>query len=346
MQIYCIRNKLDNFAHKKEINMKLVKFVKDWILIFSILAGIGGYFIYTNIPFLDGTHTFVNNLISIVQPLLIFAMLFLTFSRVSPKKLRLCKYHWWLLLFQAGMFLMLSAVLIMLPHSGIRVVLEAGMICFICPTATAGAVITRKLGGNASHIVTYTILINLVTSLMIPAVVPFVHPNPSMSVWNAFFLILGKVFPLLLLPLITAFLIRRLLPRLHFVISHYHGLSFDLWVVALALATAVTVRYIVHSDVSFATALGIVIISLFSCVIQFYVGRKIGVRYHDMITGGQSLGQKNTVLAIWMGYTFFTPITSVAGGFYSIWHNVINSWQLYEHNKKQAAKNSFPAHHH
>ena len=44
---------------------------------------------------------------------------------------------------------------------------------------------------------------------------------------------------------------------------------------------------------------------------------------------GQSLGQKNTVFAIWMGYTFMEPIVSVAGGFYSIWHNLYNSWQLH-----------------
>ncbi|MCI6725792.1 MAG: transporter, partial [Bacteroidales bacterium] len=42
----------------------------------------------------------------------------------------------------------------------------------------------------------------------------------------------------------------------------------------------------------------------------------------------QALGQKNTVFAIWMGYTFLTPVSSLAGGFYSIWHNIFNAWQL------------------
>jgi BASS family bile acid:Na+ symporter len=46
------------------------------------------------------------------------------------------------------------------------------------------------------------------------------------------------------------------------------------------------------------------------------------------ITSGQSLGQKNTVLAIWLGYTFMTPETAIVGGLYSIWHNIYNSWQL------------------
>lgn len=315
--------------------MKLYKFIKDWILIFSILSGIFGYLVYhycLNVsPVVNG---YVSSAVGFLQPLLIFAMLFLSFTRVNPRDLRLCTYHWWLLLFQSGMFVGLGALLMTMPHSGLRVVLEGAMICFICPTATAGAVITKKLGGDANHITTYTILINLVAALLIPVVVPYVHPNTSMSMWNATVLILGKVFPLLLLPLLVAFIIRWASPRVHDAIARHHELSFDLWVVALALATAVTTRYIVHSNVSLATELWLVAVSLISCLLQFYLGRKIGAAYNDKVTAGQSLGQKNTVLAIWLGYTFFTPITSVAGGFYSIWHNIVNSWQLYEHSKK------------
>jgi hypothetical protein len=46
------------------------------------------------------------------------------------------------------------------------------------------------------------------------------------------------------------------------------------------------------------------------------------------VTAGQSLGQKNTVFAIWLAYTFMTPETAIIGGLYSIWHNIYNSWQL------------------
>lgn len=319
--------------------MKILNFIREWILLFAILAGVLGYFLYVNLPFLDQTHEWAGDAIGIVQPMLIFAMLFLAFLRVNPKKLRFCRYHGWLLLFQTGFYLILSGILVMIPHSDLRVILEGAMICLICPTATAGAVITRKLGGSASHIITYTILINLVTSLVIPLTIPWVHPNPSMSAGTASLLILGKVFPLLLLPLVAAFLIRKLWPRLHFVLSRAQEVSFYLWVVALALATAVTTRYIVHSHVSVGTQLCLVLVSFICCVLQFYIGWRVGKRYGDRITAGQSLGQKNTVLAIWMGYTFFTPITSVVGGFYSIWHNIINSWQLHQAHNKAAGKN-------
>ena len=57
--------------------------------------------------------------------------------------------------------------------------------------------------------------------------------------------------------------------------------------------------------------------------------RRIGRKHGEPVAGTQSLGQKNTVFAIWMGYTFLNPVTALAGGFYSLWHNLVNSWQLW-----------------
>lgn len=311
--------------------MKVRQFLRDWTLIISILSGIGGYFMYVNISILDSTHAWMMNAVSIVQPFLIFVMLFLSFSQISLHDIRPCKWHVWLLLIQSISFIVLGVVLMLLPHSGLRVVFEGAMICMICPTATAAAVITRKLGGDMAHITTYTILINLVASVLIPVMVPFVHPNPNMHIANAILLISGKVFPLLLLPLLLAMLIRKLLPGLNKKIISMPDLAFYIWAFSLALAIAVTVRSIVHSRVSLSAELGLVAVSLLTCALQFIIGRKTGARYHDKITSGQALGQKNTVFAIWLGYTFFSPVTAMAGGFYSIWHNIVNSWQLYKH---------------
>lgn len=307
------------------------KFVKDWMLIIAILAGIVGYFVYVNIPWLDSTHQSMLGAVSVAQPALIFAMLFLTFCHIDLREIRPCRWHAWLLLFQSGCFVGLGALLMAMPGSGLRVVLEGAMICLICPTATAAAVVTRKLGGSMAHITTYTILINLVASVLIPVMVPFVHPNPDIHVVDAMLLILGKVFPLLLLPLVLAVLVKKLLPAVHRAVTSVPDLAFYLWAFALTLAIAVTVRSIVHSTVALSAQLGLVGVSLGSCALQFWLGRKIGAKYRDTTTAGQALGQKNTVFAIWLGYTFFSPVTAVAGGFYSIWHNLANSYQLYRH---------------
>ncbi len=315
--------------------MNFARIFKDWILVFSMAAGVLGYFAYVNIPFLEPTHDVVREAVEIVQPLLIFVMLFLTFCRVNPRRLRLCGWHLRLLLVQCGLFALFAALTVALPRGGLRVVLEGAMLCFVCPTATASAVVTRKLGGSAAHITTYVILVNLAVALLVPAVVPLVHPNPDLSMGSSFLLILGKVFPLLLLPLVAAILVRYLSPKLHFALSHYPNLSFYLWTVALALAIAMTTRSIVHSRLELSAELGLVGVSLASCLAQFWLGRRIGRRYDDAVTAGQAFGQKNTVLAIWMGYTFFTPATAVVGGFYCVWHNIVNAWQIYRYNRRR-----------
>jgi BASS family bile acid:Na+ symporter len=48
------------------------------------------------------------------------------------------------------------------------------------------------------------------------------------------------------------------------------------------------------------------------------------------IAGGQGMGQKNTILAIWLTQTYLNPIASLGPGMYVIWQNVVNSWQIWK----------------
>lgn len=70
------------------------------------------------------------------------------------------------------------------------------------------------------------------------------------------------------------------------------------------------------------------------CVVQFGVGRMLGRRYGDAAAGGQSLGQKNTVLAVWMAQSFLNPISSIAPTAYIVWQNFVNSYQIYKKDRK------------
>ena len=123
------------------------------------------YFVYVNIPFLAPTKPFVAHAIDIVQPVLIFLMLFLTFCKINVHDLKLCAWHWRLLLIQGASFLLLGLLLVIFPDFSARILVEGAMICLICPTATAAAVVTRKLGGDAAHLTTYTILVNLLAAI-------------------------------------------------------------------------------------------------------------------------------------------------------------------------------------
>lgn len=333
-------------SNKLKLNKSnLIKFFKDWTLVLAILAGIGGYYAYAAIPQLNTTHHAARQAVAVIQPCLIFAMLLLTFTRIDTRSLRLRRWHAWILLLQCVSFVAIGCFLMHLPQGSLRIVLEGAMICLICPTATAAAVITRKLGGNVSDITTYTVLINIAAALLIPLLVPLVHPAPGVTMWRAAVMILAKVFPLLLMPLAVALLLKRFAPGVCRWLSGFQELSFYLWAIALSLAIAVTTHSLMHCNLDTSTLLWLVAVSAASCALQFLLGRRIGRRYGDHITAGQAFGQKNTVLAIWVGYTFFTPVTAVVGGFYSIWHNVVNSWQLYRHNHPSKQPLDHPSKH-
>ncbi len=312
---------------------KIIQFIKNWTLPISMIIGVLGYFIYTNIPFLAPTKPIVNESVGIIQPLLIFSMLFLTFCKVKPSDLQLRIWFLWLAIIQSSLFAALAFLLYLYPDTHWRLIIESAMLCIICPTATAGAVVTMKLGGNAASLTTYTILINLVVAIVIPLLVPIAHPQVGISFIPAFFIIIRKVFPLLICPLLAAWLVRYCFPKLHSKLLECKDLAFYLWAIALAIAIAVTCKALVHSGESFSHILGIGATSLICCIFQFAVGKKIGTLYGERIEGGQSIGQKNTVFIIWLGYTFMSPVTSISGGLYSVWHNTINSYQLWKKRK-------------
>ena len=316
--------------------MRPMQFLRDWSLPIAMTGGVLMYLLYRLLPLPEGTGDFVSSVVSFLQPGLIFAMLFVTFCKVRVSELKPSHWHLWLLLFQLLSFIILSLTIGFFPGMPpvLKVLLEAAMMCLVCPTATAAAVITAKLGGNSASLISYTIQINMAVALVAPLFLAFSHPVEGMSLGSSFLVILGKVFPLLLCPLLCALAVRRFLPRLHsMLVTKGRNLPFYLWLVALSLAIAMTSRAIAHSNLSIWVMAGIATVSLVCCLVQFAFGRSIGRRNGEVITAGQSLGQKNTVFAIWFAYTFLTPVTAIAGGFYSLWHNIVNTRQLYRHNR-------------
>lgn len=321
-----------------EYRYTFVKFLKDWALIIGMIVGASLYLVYHAIPTLHPAGPVLELIVKKVQPILLFAMLFLSFCKIEPNQMRPHKWMLWLLLVQCGLFVGLALLLVFFPDIPLRYGIESAMLCLICPTATACAVVTGKLGGNMAGVVTYTVLINLAVAVLVPLMVPLIHPMEGLTFSEAFVKILAKVFPLLILPCLSAWLVRYLLPKFHAWLLQYTNLSFYIWSVSLTLAILMSTRAIVQNDSGAVVLWEIGVASLLTCALQFWLGRRIGRRYKCPISAGQALGQKNTVFGIWMGYTFMTPVVSVAGGFYSIWHNCYNTYQMYRKRKQDEAR--------
>ena len=149
-------------------------------------------------------------------------------------------------------------------------------------------------------------------------------------------MILGKVFPLLICPFITAMLLRLLVPRAYAAMQRLSSGAFYIWTFSLAIVTAQTLSSILedrsHPGIKIATAAATLII----CLLQFITGKTIGSCYGERISAGQALGQKNTIFAIWMAHTYLDPLSAIGPGAYVLWQNIVNSWQLRRKARKES----------
>lgn len=298
--------------------------------------GVVAYLIYHWTPALYPIGPAVHDALTTIQPCLVFFMLFLQFNRISPHDLGLRGWHIKLLIFQALAFIGFAFLAWCLPEGMPRLLAECAMLCFITPTATAGGVITSKLGGSLSGLMTYLTLINALVAILFPAVIPIIHPSADRTFIQSFFLILSKLFPMLIFPCIAAWTIRYTMRKVQLFFMRFTDLAFWIWCVSLAICLTMATRSLILSHMSIWNALLVGMVSLICCLLQFAIGRRTARSKgkSESITAGQALGQKNTVFAIWLGYSFLTPTTSITAGFYCIWHNIVNSYELYKMQQK------------
>ncbi len=262
----------------------------------------------------------------LTTPVLIFLMLFFTFCRVDMRQMRLQPIHLWLLGFQ----LIVGPAVYLLVSRFDAVVAQGAMICILAPIAMAAVVIGGMLGANIVTMTTYSLLCNFVVAFVLPVVLSVVG-NGHCTLAE----ILGRVVPLLVLPFVTAQICRVLLPRVSGWVTSHSFLSFYMWLLSLAVIIGRTTAFILDlHGANFTVEILLAVAALAICVIQFAVGRRIGRRYGDAAAGGQSLGQKNTVLAVWIAQSFMDPISSIAPTAYIVWQNIVNSYQIYRKDRE------------
>ncbi len=286
--------------------------LKPWMLPIAMVCGI--FF-----------HEPVNR-VQWAVPYLIFTMLLITFCRVKPSDLRIDGMIWRLLAVQVAgtvaTFLLLEPINLSLAQSI--------MICVLCPTATAAPVVTGMLGGSIGKVATYSIASNLTAAILAPAMFVWCGSAADVSFFTEFKIIALKVAPMIVFPLGLAWVLYFTAPKVHAIVADAQKITFYLWSVSLLLVVGKSVSFVLAEPagaiplmVAMAMGAGLV------CILQFYIGRKIGARYDQLISAAQGLGQKNTVLAVWMAINYLNPISSIGPAAYIAWQNTINSMQIY-----------------
>ncbi len=264
--------------------------------------------------------------LTFLSPYLIFAMLFITYCRLELRDFRPERFQVVLLGVQMALAAVVYFALLPFNHT----VAEGVFICVFIPTATAAPVITAMLGGSISRVATYSLICNIFVAVTGPVVLAAVGDHAEYTFLQSLGLIMAKVLPLLLLPIVCAMAVTRFAPRLHKVLVHNQSISFYLWAVALFIIVGSCVSFAINHwspDESVPMA-ALTIGALVVCLAQFKIGRMVGRAYGDPVSGGQGLGQKNTVLAVWLALAYMNPIASIAPAAYIAWQNIINSWQL------------------
>ena len=309
--------------------MNILDFLKKWTLPSGLVIGATVYLLFSRIAPLQPIGDAVGPLLVKLLPVLIFVMLYITFCKIQTGDLRPRAWHF---ILQAIRILLSGLLVLAILHTTnpmTKLVLEGAFVCVICPTAAAAPVITERLGGSIASLTIYTILANVVTSIIIPLFFPMVEKSTEITFLTAFNMILRRITFVLIIPLCLAMLTRKFLPNVATRIKETKNLAFYIWGFNLSIIMGLTIRNILSTQIYGTVLALLLLLPLVISILLFSIGKAVGYRYGDSISAGQALGQKNTVVGIWLTTAFLNPIASIAPCAYVVWQNLINAWQLW-----------------
>lgn len=294
-------------------------FLKSWASPIAIIAGILFYKILEPLSFLI--------------PALLFSMIFITYCSLSLHEVKFHRMHAVLITSQviSGLFLFY-----IINHFN-SLTAEAILICVLAPTAISATVIAAMIGADTATLTLYTLFGNLITAVLLPVLLPSLGITTDLPFFQSVWFILKQLFMMLIAPLIGALLLARFFPDTYNAIRKRRSLSFYIWIISFAVVIARSVKFFLdYGDDKFPAVISIAAGSLLVCVFQYWLGRRIGARYGDRITGGQALGHKNTVLAIWMAQSYMQPLASIAPTAYILWQAIFNGYQVWQYNRRHS----------
>lgn len=310
--------------------MKVFSFFRKFALPCSLVLGALGYLIFAYIPFLQPLGDAVGPRLVELMPVVLFALLYVTFCKIEIKEMKPKAWHFVLQLIRTSLaLLMVIAICLFGKNYETKVILEGAFICFICPTAAAVAVVTEKLGGSIGSLTTYTVIANIFTMIIIPSLFPMVEKGVDVSFLYMSMMVFRNVTTVLVVPLLLALLSRKFLPRFVDKVKSVKDLGFYMWCFNLTILMGETLRNFLHATVSGWILALLLIVPLVVCLVQFAIGKAVGRHWDASISAGQALGQKNTIVGIWLTLTFLNPLAAVAPGAYVVWQNLVNGWQLW-----------------
>lgn len=199
----------------------------------------------------------------------------------------------------------------------------------MAPTATAGPAVTGLLGGRAGFTMASVFITHLGAALWIPFLLAFFTTRLGeapggmpLTSWE----ILRGVAPLLLIPWALAFVVRHWLPTVQSRIRPARSVVMPFWAITVFLVGARTRQMWdgLENPASLSWVLGVAALTLLACLAQFRLGHLIGGKSKQaQVEVAQSLGQKNTILMMWVALNWAGPVAALGPLSYIMWQNIL-----------------------
>lgn len=310
--------------------MSAATLIKQNSLFISMAFGALVYEMFAHISFLQSTGKILGPYLADWLPIGLFLLLYAIFCKIKIAEMKPRVWHFVIQLVRTSLAaFMVLLIFLFGENTNVKLVLEGMFICFICPTAAAVVVVTEKLGGSIGSLTTFTIIANIVTMVIIPFFFPMVERGADITFLSAMLMVLRNVTLVLVAPLFLALLSRQVIPNLVNRLNKHKDLGFYIWCFNLSIVTGITLHNIEQSSITGWVLWLLLMAPLGVCLLQFGLGKLIGRHWNDSISAGQALGQKNTVVGIWLTLTFLNPLAAISPGAYVLWQNLVNGWQIW-----------------
>lgn len=270
-------------------------------------------------------------------------MLFITFIGIETSKLKPQRLHIKLLFALQVATLISWGIPALL---GYPILAEAFFYVAAAPLATASPVIISILKGKVEFITTAMVLSQLVFSLLMPFILPFVVNGVEAQYWDIALTMFKQMMIIVIIPAILACIVRRIYPKSIALRGKCTNFSLALWVTNLSIVTASSILKIKGLGIGLVDMLPFIAGSAVICACSFSLGYRLG-KPDYAVEFSQALGQKNTLLTLMVAsHAYSSPLAIVAPTFYIVFHNVANAIQMAlaqkrskeEQAKKQATK--------
>lgn len=198
------------------------------------------------------------------------------------------------------------------------------------PTAAAAPVIAEIMKIRVGILTIAVLLGTPLMALVLPFMLAF-FMDVSEDIPTA-----DLVLPIIILvftPLMISQLIRQFSPRLTQKLLKFSFISFPLFLVNVFIACG-NASFFIQSNPNLDPSM-ILKIFLLVCLIgtlQFQIGRLIG-KGDEPLAYSLAMGRKNTMIGLWLGITYFSPIVALGPIGYIIFHNIYNSFQIWQREK-------------